>query len=90
MMFQAVESGCSCHVWRQKNGQQHGTCGDGDTCICTSNADEKSKEYIRGQYKLTITHQDTNGFGEQTRQGIVDTFSQVYRRILSRFNRRAK
>ena len=80
---QMVDCGCSCQAWCQKNGQPYGICGDGDTCLCSSKLDEKSKEYIRGQYKLTIVDHDTNGFDEQTQQRIIDTFFQVYPRIFN-------
>jgi hypothetical protein len=37
MTFQTVEGGCGCEAWCRKNGQQYGICGDGHTCICSSN-----------------------------------------------------
>ena len=86
-----LDNGCGCKAWCQKEGHLGGICGDGHTCICSPTANvEKNKQYIRGEYKLTIINNGGSDFNEQTRQGIIDTYFQVYPQIRSRFNQRAR
>ena len=77
-------------MWCRGQGYSDGICGDGHTCLCSAKTDNKSKEYIREQYRLTIIDNDADGLDEQTRQEIINTFFHVYPRILLRFNRQAK